>query len=150
MKDIVVVDVDGTLTTLGDRLRCIESKPKDYEEFYRRCGEDRPVVEVIRLVNQLSMHYRIIVCTGRPESCRDATEMWFTDNDLSCHGMLMLMRPDGDDRPDTVVKPEILSAAIGSLERVAFVLDDRGPMVAQWRDLGLLCFQVIEDTDEHT
>ena len=41
MKHIVVVDIDGTIAQIGDRLKYItHQNPKDYDAFYDHCDED--------------------------------------------------------------------------------------------------------------
>lgn len=37
-KSIVVVDIDGTLTKVGDRASCLKKTPPDWDEFYARRG----------------------------------------------------------------------------------------------------------------
>jgi len=143
MKDIVIVDIDGTLTKVGSRVSCLEKSPPDWDEFYSRCGEDAPVPEVIRMVNALCQHYRIVLCTGRRESCRAATEQWFTENGFVEFSRI-LMRADGDFRHDTILKPELLERNGIDLKEIAFVLEDRNSMATKWRDMGLVCLQVAE------
>lgn len=143
MRDIVIVDIDGTLTRVGSRVSCLEKSPPDWDEFYSRCGEDAPVHEIIRLVNALSHHYRIILCTGRRESCRSATEQWFKENGFQAFGP-MFMRPDGDSRHDTILKPELLQRNRVSISDIAFILEDRKSMVEKWREMGLVCLQVAD------
>jgi hypothetical protein len=58
--------------------------------------------------------------------------------------MMILMRPDGDKRHDTEVKPEMLNKFGVDLNEIAFVLEDRNSMVAKWRELGLKCLQVAD------
>jgi len=53
-KEIVLVDIDGTISKVGDRLRYLEQKPKDWDSFYEACGEDEPIDEIIRLVRNLA------------------------------------------------------------------------------------------------
>jgi hypothetical protein len=141
MKNIVIVDVDGTLTKVGSRVLCLKKSPPDWDEFYSRCGEDKPVNEIIRMVNLLCLHYQIVICTGRRESCRAVTEQWFTENGFVEFGR-MLMRADGDIRHDTIIKPEMLEIAGIKPEEIAFVLEDRKSMVEKWREMGIICLQV--------
>lgn len=138
----VVVDIDGTLTKVGSRVECLKSTPPDWDSFYNRCGEDDPVSEIVSLVRSLWKTYRIVLCSGRRESCRLATAEW-----MARHGVIwnqMLLRKDGDFRHDSIVKPEMLEQQGIPLERIAFVLEDRNSMVKKWREMGLICMQVAE------
>jgi hypothetical protein len=56
----------------------------------------------------------------------------------------LLMRPNGDNRADDVVKEELFRARIQPRYSVAGVIDDRNRIVKMWRRLGLVCFQVAE------
>jgi len=51
------------------------------------------------------------------------------------------MRPNGDTRHDTIVKPELLAKA--GIEPV-LVFEDRNSMVEYWRSVGVCCCQVAE------
>lgn len=52
------------------------------------------------------------------------------------------MRPDGDHRPDYVIKREIYEREIKDKYDVIGVFEDRQRCVDMWRALGLTCFQV--------
>ena len=140
--EIVIVDIDGTLTKVGDRAECLARNPPDWDEFYARCGEDEPVKPIIRIVQKFSWDYNIVLCSGRRESCRDHTEKWLDKYDI--HYTKMLLRKDGDFRHDTVIKPELLKEAGIELDGIAFVMEDRNAMVKKWRSMGLVCLQVAE------
>ena len=139
-KEIVIVDIDGTIAKVGDRLKYLKTTPPDYEKFYASCFDDEPIQEIVDLVRNLQSKYVIIYCTGRREEVRDSTEKWLIKQGLiSCK---LLMRPNKDHRHDTLVKPEQLSNEGVMLQEIAFVLEDRDTMVAKWRSLGLKCLQV--------
>jgi hypothetical protein len=139
----VIVDIDGTLSKVGDRVKCLQQDKPDWDAFYDRCGEDEPVVKLIEMVNCLRRSYYIVLCTGRRESCRTATQEWFIENNFVGNDQ-MLMRKNGDKRHDIIVKPEMLENAGIKLSDIAFVLEDRDPMVKKWREMGLICLQVAD------
>jgi uncharacterized HAD superfamily protein len=140
MKKIVVVDIDGTVSKVGERLKYLKSKKPNWDKFYDSCFEDEPIQEVIDLVKVLEKNYDIVYCTGRRESVRAITHNWLINRGLLVDKLLM--RPNEDKRHDTEVKPEQLSNAGILLQEIAFVLEDRDTMVAKWRGLGLKCLQV--------
>lgn len=147
MKYRVIVDIDGTISKVGERLKYLQQEPKDWDSFYADCFEDEPILEMIQLVQSLFDDYHdIIFCTGRRESCYEKTVKWlkkyFTKQLVA--QSLILMRQDKDHRHDTEVKPELLKNAGIELETVSFVLEDRSSMVKKWRELGLICLQVAE------
>ena len=140
-KDIVLVDIDGTIAKVGDRLKYLQQEPKDWDSFYEHCDEDEPIEDIIRVVKDLYFcGYNIVFCTGRRESVRNKTMEWIKKylNFNPC-GYRLLMRKDNDWRHDTIVKPLMLDFPASE---VLFVLEDRNSMVKRWRELGYTCLQV--------
>jgi hypothetical protein len=150
MKFIVIVDIDGTISKVGDRIKYLKQDPKDWESFYKDCFEDEPICETCNLVVDLmSGNYHVVFCTGRREQARERTVNWlFRNGVIKQHSFYdkkqLLMRKDGDLRSDTIVKPELLREAGINFDEIAFVLEDRSKMVKKWRNLGLTCYQVDE------
>ena len=138
-KNIVIVDIDGTLADVQHRLHFIKGPgKKDWKQFFRSAPKDAPIEIVVRWVNNLSPEYEAILITGRPGDYRSDTEAW-----LRQHGIRyskLYMRRAGDHRPDTVVKQELLDEV--GRERVAFVIDDRPPVCDMYRECGMRVFQV--------
>jgi len=151
MKNIVIVDVDGTISKVGNRLVYLQTEPKDWDAFYEACFEDEPIIEMCKLVQSLEASgWVIYFCTGRRESVRNQTALWISknvfnnsiiDSEITKH---LIMRPDGDFRHDIEIKPEQLKLAGIKLEDIAFILEDRNTMVEKWRELGIRCLQVAD------
>jgi hypothetical protein len=59
----------------------------------------------------------------------------------------LFMRPQGDSRPDTVVKRELFEKYVEPNWHISFVIDDRKSVVQMWRDLGLYVFNCGLDID---
>lgn len=150
MKNIIVVDIDGTLAIVGDRLKYLQQEKKDWDAFYNSCFEDEPIQEMCDLVNLLYRkgNYQIVFLTGRRESVRHITAHWLGrnvfDSATAPGEKTLLMRPNGDHRDDTEVKIEQFKKAGYRVEDIAFVLEDRDAMVKMWRDLGVRCLQVAK------
>ena len=128
----IIVDIDGTLALMGDR------SPYDLS----RVGQDGVNHPVRQVVWMASERWNVILCSGREESAREATEAWLDACDIPFDALLM--RPTGDRRQDAVVKAELFDQHIRHQYNVQFVLDDRDQVVKMWRSLGLTCFQVAE------
>jgi hypothetical protein len=132
-----IVDIDGTLALAGDR------SPYDWS----RVGEDAPNGPVITVARALAARSGLIYMSGRMEQCREATTGWL--HDFGCEpglrmcGFPLLMRKDGDMRPDQIAKRELYDREVLGIYEVEGVLDDRAKVVRMWReDLGLTCLQV--------
>lgn len=139
---IVIVDIDGTISKVGDRIKYLQEDNPDWDSFYKACFDDEPIEEICNLVLNISNKYIIVYCTGRSESVRDKTMKWLKFYTMPSG--LVLMRSNDDIRHDTEVKPELIKNAGIKLENIAFVLEDRNSMVKKWREMGLKCLQVAE------
>jgi len=124
-----LVDVDGTLATMGDR------GPFDWH----RVSEDTPNVPVVELVTHLSNNAAIVVMSGRDEVCRADTKAWL-DKHITFD--VLHMRSEGDTRKDAVVKAELFWEHVAPEWNVRGVVDDRKQVVDAWRAMGLMCAQV--------
>jgi hypothetical protein len=130
-----IVDVDGTLAIRVDR------DPFDW----RAASTDLPNRPVVVAVQALAAHPEvasIIAISGRHEQARQLTEEWLSLWDVP-HNEL-LMRANGDSRPDDIVKEELFRRHVEPRYSVMGVIDDRNRVVKLWRNLGLVCFQVAE------
>ena len=134
VKNTIVCDLDGTLTDCTHRRHYVENKPKNWEAFYAGVKDDPVNYPILVLLHKCLGTYErvgskeVVFCTGRPERCRDDTEVW-------------LHRYGFERRADYIVKQEILDNHIDK-DKVLFVLDDRQQVVDMWRRNGLTCLQV--------
>jgi len=138
---MMVFDLDGTLSLVGDRIKLLQQAKKDWDAFYEACDQDEPNKPVIRLCRHLQTHGIVKIVTGRRESVRDKTMDWLEKHGVNIPPEHLHMRKQGDYRHDTVVKPELVENFISKID---IVFEDRNSMVSKWRELGLCCCQVAE------
>ena len=131
---ILVVDIDGTIALRNGR------EAFDWDHL----DTDVPNAGVIELVRSVhNSGHQILFISGRHEKLRQPTQEWL-DFHVLIPGQL-LMRRNGDTRPDDVIKEEILLEYVSDLSEILAVLDDRNRVVRMWREkLNLLCLQVAE------
>ena len=127
-----ICDIDGTLAHMTGR------SPYDYSQV----GTDKVDESVREVLIALAANHHIIIVSGRKAECREETLDWLNANFIPFDKLYM--RADGDDRPDSIVKYEILRDKIAPKFEVRGVFDDRNPVVQMWRDAGLKCFHVQE------
>ena len=141
--NVVVVDMDGTLSDCSGRVHFAVAK--QWEAFHDGLMNDRPNDDVAWFLSKLSFDAHIVICTGRPERYRDTTHSWLRKWNLSHLINDILMRPEGDFRSDSVLKPELLMNYLGAeldpKDYVKLVIDDRTSVVDAWRNMGLPCWQ---------
>lgn len=143
MPECFVVDIDGTLSDLSHRLHYIKGEgKKDWDSFFGTVRQDTVNTQMRDLVNQLSEGYDIVLCSGRPERCRNDTNYWLAENHIISDNLYM--RKDGDYRPDYVVKEELLKQIISDGFTIKAAIDDRKQVVDMWRRNGILCLQCAE------
>lgn len=131
----IIVDIDGTLCDISDRLHLVKGKKKkDWDAFFNEIPNDKPRLKIIKDVKRLSKTFEIHLVSGRPERYRLQTLTW-----LRKHGVpfsSLHMRKDLDRRDDTIVKQEILNAHFNKKD-IALVIDDRPRVIRMWRENGL-------------
>lgn len=132
--DAIIVDIDGTMALRGER------DPYDMSTVL----QDQPNRFVIRTVHALARTgLQVIYCSGRMEVARADTVKWLQLH-TSYRWEELIMRRDGDKRPDDMVKYEMYIDEIQPYWDIVGVLDDRDKVVKMWRETGLVCFQVAE------
>lgn len=127
-----IFDIDGTFSLLGSR------DPYDYSRV-KEDAVNKQVALFARLLKDDG--YKILVTSGRDDSCFTDTSDWFTDI-AKVKQDLLLMRSTGDKRQDAVIKYELFNEHIRHNYNVQGVFDDRDQVVALWREMGLFCAQV--------
>lgn len=126
----ITVDLDGTLAHMNGR------SPYD-PTLYHTDTVDSAIQTV---VNDLWPNHQVIVFTGRSEEHREVCEQWLRDNDVLFDDLLM--RPDGDDRQDGIVKAEIFQEHIAPNYNHIMHFDDRDRVVDALRAIGVKVAQV--------
>lgn len=141
----ILVDLDGTLA-LNNAGRSFYDWGKVYDDDVNE--------NVLSLVHSLSDEFKIIFMSGRDERARGETVRWlydkadfFTEEIITPFSKWSLaaelhMRPQGDQRPDSVVKAELFDEHVRDNYNVVAVFDDRNSVVDMWRSMGLTVCQV--------
>jgi hypothetical protein len=139
-KATIICDIDGVIADCTHRLSHIQGEKPDWDAFFAACGEDAPMMPMIRFLRELEDRFEILYVTGRPERSRYTTVLWMAKYDLPIRvGADLYMRKDGDHRQDYEVKAEMFDKEIA--RDIYAVFEDRDQVVQMWRDKGLLCLQ---------
>lgn len=131
LPDCVVFDVDGTLALMGNR------SPFDWSKVDRD-SLNKIVAEHIKFHKSLGR--KIIIVSGRDESCKKITEDWFDFYGIEFD--LFFMRPKDNYEKDTVIKKRIYENDIKPKYNVLCWYDDRKQVVDQLYELGIFVFNV--------
>lgn len=132
LTPVIICDIDGTLANMGTR------DPYDESTVLN----DSPHQHIVNLVKKYNTDndYKLVVMSGRTDSCFDDTLTWLHKQGI--YPDALLMRKTGDTRSDAVVKRELLETVEKTCGPVEFVLDDRNSVVEMWRKIGIPCLQV--------
>lgn len=136
----VLVDLDGTLAiNVSDRsFYDLTQVGKDAADPFVSCVVD--ALYNYGIEQNGEPYPKIIILSGREDSCRAETEKWLDKNMIPYDALYM--RKAGDKRPDEIVKEEIYHEQIEPNYAVLGVIDDRPAVCTQWRKLGLRVAQV--------
>jgi predicted kinase len=142
-KEVVVVDIDGTIADCTHRVHHVRDGNKDWDKFFEGMVDDSPRIDVMDEVYKLKEEgKRIILVTARPEDYRKETTEWLRKH-FDCEYDFLIMRPSGNTRPDTEVKQFIYDRYLKKYN-VVKVFDDRPCVIRMWRENGLN----VEDVGE--
>lgn len=136
----IVVDIDGTLADVRGGVGKTKKGEFDWENFFG-CIPYYPTNEWCVRLTQIyyQMGFVVYIVSGRPGEYRMQTEKWLSKYSIPYD--FLHMRPEGDKRPDEVVKQEILDTLLPKKDLIEFVVDDRQAVVDMWRANGLTCLQ---------
>jgi hypothetical protein len=146
-----IFDIDGTLSDVGHRLPYIlnfsgkKTHAPHWNDFLAAAKDDPPIPGICLTFLALKRAGEtIIISTGRREDQREMTEKWLAKYALDHAGLFM--RPLGDYRSDTIVKPEVIRKHFGRHipDQVTCIFEDRARVTKAWRDLGYTVCQVAE------
>lgn len=126
-------DIDGTLALKGDRDIFDDSK-------LHLDTEISEVAEILRALK--SQGYGIIFLSGRQDSCRETTQLWLENYGLWFEGTEMFMRAAKDQRPDYIIKEELLREQIAPKYNLIGMFDDRLQVTREYYRLGVFTLNV--------
>lgn len=148
VPDAIMCDLDGTVSLFnkigeGGRVEVMYPAAHARNPYdASNCDQDmlnEAVASVIR--TYAAKGTAILFCSGRKREYEPQTRA-FLDKHFPDIKYSLFMRATADNRKDSIIKEEIYINNINGQYNVLFVLDDRDQVVAEWRKLGLNCFQV--------
>ena len=134
----VVFDLDGTLADIDHRLHLVKGEKQDWDLFYERCVDDRPIRPAIVLCRTLFRSHRVEIWSGRNDVVREQTEIWLEAHSVPYDGLRM--RPAATPYVKDVELKE--SWLLSSSWQPDVIFEDRQRIVDMWRRNGVFCCQV--------
>jgi predicted secreted acid phosphatase len=140
----IVVDLDGTLCDVSRRRQYVATKPRNWNAWNAGIINDRPIPQVLEVLNALKDRFPIFFVSGRSDDYRDVTLKWFEKYGIMEHDYNgLLMRKCGDHRDDAIVKGE-LADQIENDYKIFAVFDDRKMVIDMWVNRGIFVFDVSQ------
>jgi beta-phosphoglucomutase-like phosphatase (HAD superfamily) len=136
--DAVIFDVDGTLANVSKLRRewlYSEDGKMDFQGFHA-ASLDAPVIPWVREA-ALQTHAQgraVVIVTGRASRWRHHTAWWLALNNVPSDALLM--RANNDNRPDALVKINMLNQ-IQLSWRPIWVFDDNPSTIRVWQNAGI-------------
>ena len=154
-RNLYVFDLDGTLCDITHRLKYIKNsngtklKNPNWERFFKECVNDEPLSGTIEILKSLQRcGKQVCICSGRSDEVQEETIEWLKLQGIDTKLIILIMRKDGDYRPDTIVKDEMLTSVLNRLNNSKeitwnpIIFEDRKQVVDMWRSKGFTCYQV--------
>lgn len=144
-KGFVLCDIDGTLANIDHRLHFVQGEKKDWTSFFTNLVYDTPNIEVVdMLINYEDLGYEIIFISARPDTYRAFTEDWIINKVFKGYEIhkTLIMRREGDHRPDTEVKQQMFDTYFKGKYDVSHIIDDRPSVIRMWRSNNLSVIDV--------
>jgi predicted secreted acid phosphatase len=140
----IVVDLDGTLCDVSRRRQYVATKPRNWNAWNAGIINDRPIPQVLEVLNALKDRFPIFFVSGRSDDYRDVTLKWFEKYGIMEHDYNALyMRKYEDHRDDAIVKGE-LANQIEKDYKIFAVFDDRKKVIDMWINRGVFVFDVSQ------
>jgi hypothetical protein len=132
---LLFVDIDHTLTAAHWRDEMIDyaSRNRDWDSYHSESIKDKPIPEMISLVNCLqTAGWYVVGLTTRPEKWRQLTNDWLLKYQVLIDKLLM--RPHDDYRPNAESKIDLATKFISQhqVDNI-IVIDDHDAVVASFR-----------------
>lgn len=142
MRSAVIVDVDGTLIDNSGIIDYLEPPGVEFHRYHVESvhapAHGWVVDEVVDAYNQ---GHALLIVTARPSRYFHETRTWLSLN-LPVPYAQIYMRDDGDNRPDGVVKLEILDMIDEDGFDPLHAWDDNPHVIAVWESQGITVTRV--------
>jgi predicted kinase len=133
LPDAVWVDIDGTL---AERVHDLAPQPVrgpfDEDRVYEDAVREH-IADLVRILHAAGK--KIIIMSGRTDSCQEETERWLLDNNIPYDEIFMRRTVEDKGRKDNLVKHDLFWANVAPKYNVIFALDDRQQVVDFTRDV---------------
>lgn len=138
MKNIVVVDLEHTLSNAFHRMHLIK---EDNEKFNQEFENDKPNSDLIRFINSMwNKHFYIVILSAKKEKYKDICSKWLKYNSVMYDELIM--QDDDDDRKHFEFKSDY---ADEHKSQILMALDDVGKNCAMFESYKIPTLKITQD-----
>jgi len=138
MKNIVVVDLEHTLSNAFHRMHLLKTDNKKFNEEFEN---DMPNDNMIRFIKSLwNEEYYIVILSAKKSKYRDTCIHWMRRNDINYHELVM--QEDNDKRKHFEFKSDYVK---DYKEKILMAFDDVGANCAMFESYGIPCLKIIQE-----
>ena len=134
---IIVADLDGTLSDPSHRRHHLATRPPDWVGFSLAAGDDPPMLQPIRWLNSAGTHMPIVVISGRHSIALDITQSWLNAHHIRWDAIAL--RPSGDTVRGIAHKRRVLVAIMNLGLKPVLALEDSLDACEVYELEGLQC-----------
>ena len=136
MSNVVVTDLDGTLVRVG--VEHMEALSEGLPEYHRVVKWAEPNNRLARILEAHREKGRTVVAvTARDTRWAPVTRWWLKVNLPGLADIPLYMRAMGDERPDHLVKVELLERVVADHGEIGYFHDDHPENIALAESLGV-------------
>ena len=142
MQDLVIFDLEGTLSRVDHVRQFAQPEPDDWEAYLTAIMREDvdPVLSAV-FYDHFTASRDLWIATGRSERAREQTEDWLYLKGLYYNKLLM--RAPGDTRYTAEIKLRWLHDGTIPKERVLCVYENDPEVVRMYQTEGITCFHLL-------
>lgn len=134
----VIFDCDGTLVDVTGIRHHVLGKKKNYHKFHEESVNCPPNLDVVAAAKAAhAAGLKVLIVMARQDRYMYHTLFWLSGPNVDVDFDGIYMRKTNDNRPDYVVKKEILDKIRQDGYNPIHAYDDNPAVVALWREEGI-------------
>jgi uncharacterized HAD superfamily protein len=142
--EILICDIDGVIADCKHRVNkyLVDKTPKDWDGFFdpNEVKKDKPIKEVIKLLNNINPEAHVLLLSTRWERLRSVTEDWLEDNSVDYNEMIL--KPDERRCRAHEFKREVTQKLLDEGHEIIMAIDDSTDNCKMYYDLGIAALQL--------
>ena len=125
LKNIILVDLENTLSDSGHRMKWLKTNNKKFNEEFKNDAPDLNIINFTNSFYSSNYNIKIVVLSAKREEYRQMAESWLKNNNVIYDELVM--QRDKDKRTPPEYKSDFVKE---NRNRILFAMDDVGKTCA--------------------